>query len=125
MGMNSARNNLRFAFRKGIGGGSSQYNYVETSDVINTNQWSHVVATYNGNQDASGIVLYVNGVAVNTTIISNALQSGSVSNNEPFIIGSNGGATFFNGQISNLAVFNSVLTGSQVATIYNLSLIHI
>ena len=119
MGMNSARNNLRFAFRKGIGGGSSQYNYVETNDAINTNQWSHVLATYNGNQDASGIVLYVNGVAVNTTIISNTLQSGSVSNNEPFRIGSNSGATFFDGQISNAAVFNSVLTGSQVATIYN------
>ena len=119
MGMNSISNKLRFAFRKGTGGGSSQYNYVETSDVINTNQWSHVVATYNGNQDASGIVLYVNGVAVNTTIISNTLQSGSVLNNEPFRIGSNNGATFFNGQISNLAVFNSVLTGSQVATIYN------
>ena len=114
MGMNSARNNLRFGFRKG-----TQYNLIETSDVINTNQWSHVLATYNGNQDASGIVLYVNGVAVNTTVLNNTLQSGSVSNNEPFIIGSNGGATFFDGQISNAAVFNSVLTGSQVETLYN------
>ncbi len=112
MGMNSSTNKLRFTLRK-----SSTYILVETTDEINLNQWSHVLATYNGNQDASGVVLYVNGTAVSLTVVLNNLTT-SISNSDPLRIGSNDSATFFDGNIDEVAIFNSELSASDVTAIY-------
>ena len=76
------------------------------------NQWNHYVVTYDG----TVLRGYLNGQPVNTSTI--ALNTGT---SVDFTIG--GGAytpaNGFSGDVSNIAIWDSVLTASNVSTIYN------
>jgi hypothetical protein len=81
------------------------------------NTWYNVIGTWDG----ANIKLYINGVLKKTTAFS---ASNLDTNTVNVLIGdsSASGAYFFNGQISNTAVFNTALplTGSNsIETIYN------
>ena len=89
---------------------------VESSAVLNTGVWYHLVATYDGSTNANGVNLYINNVA-NNNIVTDSL-SGVISNSEPLQIG--GQDTFFTaGQIAKTRIWNVELTASEVATMYN------
>ena len=76
------------------------------------NQWNHYAVTYDG----TILRGYLNGEPVNTSTI--ALNTGT---SVDFTIG--GGAytpaNGFSGDVSNIAIWDSVLTASNVSTIYN------
>ncbi len=83
--------------------------------------WHHVVATYNGSGAAAGMTIYVDGSLEPTSIGLDGL-AGTIDTTEPFRIGDGGaipGADVFNGNIDDVAVYNKVLTGGEVTTIYN------
>ena len=85
-----------------------------TGTVLDGN-WHHVVFTYN----SSGINLYIDGSASgsNTTNITPVQAS-----TDNFMIGARKISTpekFFNGSIDEVAVWNTALTSTQVAEIYN------
>ncbi len=80
--------------------------------VYTPNQWNHYAVTYDG----TILRGYLNGEPVNTSTI--ALNTGT---SVDFTIG--GGAytpaNGFSGDVSNIAIWDSVLTASNVSTIYN------
>src|SRR3954463_14383164 len=75
--------------------------------VTDTN-WHYVAATKNG----GAVNLYIDGKASNGSI-ANATMT---DNTSPLAIGQSNASSFFNGTIDDLAVYNSVLTPSQIAS---------
>ena len=80
------------------------------------NQWHHIVGT----NDGSTSTIYVNGVAVETADTSGETINISGSAIPRISARSHSGVdNFFNGNISEVAIYNSALTANQVKTIYN------
>ena len=79
----------------------------------NDDNWHHCVFTFT---PSTSTILYIDGsaVATNTTSIPSAINN-ITSNLE---IGKNV-SEYFDGEISNVAVYNSALTSSQVSTLFN------
>jgi len=98
---------------------SVSYIRVDTTSTFHNNTWHHVVATYDGSSDASGVTLYVDNVVQSVTVVTNTL-SGSIATTTPAQIGARDGSTIlFNGYIDDVAVYNKELTSGEVSTIYN------
>lgn len=72
--------------------------------------WSYVVLTYDG----VTLRIYVNGVERNSIPLTGTLNPV----NAPVVIGSTGGAKFFNGSIANVAVYSRALNRCEIATRY-------
>ncbi len=100
------------------------YFLLETTGGVNTNlestvavtdtEWHHVVAVADR---SSSLKIYLDGVLVSG---SSGSSSFDVTNTETLRIGTKeDGSEAFNGEISNVAVYNSALTSSQVSTLLN------
>ena len=93
-----------------------------TITTINDGNWHHVVLTYDGSQDISGFTLYYDNSSQSLTTETNNTPI-NVANAEDFMIGGRGTATspalFFDGNIDEVAYFNSELSASDVSAIYN------
>jgi hypothetical protein len=95
-------------------------NHVKTSTAtVPHNEWVHVAATYKSGS-SSEIKLSINGVVetftpgyVNPINYTNPAISSGV------VIGEGLGIFAFIGEISNVSLFDSVLTSAQITTIYN------
>ncbi len=76
-----------------------------TTTALNTSQWYHVGAVYNG----ATVKLYLNGVMVNSGAATGSIASSVLT------LGKNPSAanTYFKGKIDELRVFNTALTDSQ------------
>jgi hypothetical protein len=87
---------------------------------ISMNTWTHVVATYDS---STGILsTYVNGV-LDTAMFN---QGGAVlANNNPLQIGKRSIGSFFGGGIDEVAVYDSVLTPTQIAAHYSAAVVPI
>lgn len=94
--------------------------YINTNTTFNDGNWHHVVGTYNGSGLASGVVLYVDGVAVATTVRRNTLGANDFTTNGPFTIqdAANFG-TATEGAVCQVSVYNKVLSLAEAQTIYN------
>ena len=78
--------------------------------------WYHIVAT----NDGSTSTIYLNGVSVETADTSG--ETINIAGTYPPRIGARSHTSpnnYFNGNISEVALYNSALTASQVKTIYN------
>ena len=84
----------------------------DSVNAVTAGTWNHVVGTWDG----TTIKTYINGVAKNYISCSGTMD---VSTNAR--IGKNSYNTFLSyyGNISEVAVYNSTLTASQVKTLYN------
>ena len=86
--------------------------YVETA-ALNTGQWYHITATFD---TTNALKLYVDGATVTTasgtTIdgLTNTIYLGSTGANATYAL---------NGNLNNVAIWNSELTQDQILTIYN------
>lgn len=97
-------------------------NYIRVSTVAtytDTNR-HRAVATYNGNSDASGVKIYVDGIKQTTTIIGNAL-SATISNSASFNIAGRNNAvgSNFNGLIDDVRIFNRALSADEARELYS------
>ncbi len=104
---------LRFVFA------SSSINIiiVDGTTPISTGVWYHIIATYDGSNDANGVNFYIDNNLSSKTILSNTL-SGVSTNSEPLQIG--GQDTFFGAaQIAKTRLWNVELTPGEVNTQYN------
>lgn len=81
----------------------------------------HVVATYNGNGNASGVTIYVDGQDVgNLSVVKNTLNGQTTKSDAPLNIAArNDEATFFKGQIDEVKVFDYELSATEVESIYD------
>jgi hypothetical protein len=78
------------------------------NDII-TNQWTHLVGTYDG----SNVVLYVNGAIQN----SNSLTGDLRNSNGALTFSSSG--RYFNGNIDDVRIYNRALSADEVKQLYN------
>ena len=87
--------------------------------AVNDGKWHHVVATYDGSQNSSGIKVYVDAIANVMTPTTNTAP-GALSN-AMFNIGKIGGGTpqYFNGSIDEVRLYNRTLSQSEVTALYN------
>jgi len=82
--------------------------------------WYHLVGTYNGNGNVSGIKLYVNSVQYVGGTITSGTYVRMRNNNSPVFIGKDGlGGGFVKGDMDELFIYNEQLTASQVTYLYN------
>lgn len=92
---------------------------VKTTGITpNDGQWHHLLGTYDGTTNANGIKLYVDGVLnVQGTASSTGINSFTAT--EPTIGATTGGGSWrFEGNIDEVAVWDSELSASDVSTIY-------
>ena len=104
----------------GISSSEKFYTYTDETDPdqvngtsnIPLNVWTHVASTRSSNS----VVLYINGVSDATGTLDNDIGA-----DRNFCIGADPptGAEFYTGKISDVAVYNTALSSSQIKTLYN------
>lgn len=92
---------------------------------LNDDHWHHVVATYDGTSLASGVKLYADGVSLTTStplvsgpLVLTTLNVGELQWSGRQIIPGRQEFTF-TGAMSDMAVYNKVLSGAEVTTVYD------
>lgn len=91
-------------------------------DVANTSiadgSWHHLAVTYNGSSRAAGVSFYIDGRPAAYTIDNDNLTATATST-APLYIGSRAGSVgFFNGNISDVAVYNQTLSATKIYAHY-------
>ena len=90
---------------------------VSSTAALQTGVWTHVAATYDG----AAMKIYINGALSASTPANNDVGDSNGTlylGNNPQIAATNSGANF-NGQLDELGWFNSALSVSEIANIYN------
>ena len=103
-----------------IGGNTSNRLTVNTPPIMD-NVWYNVTITYNGNEQASGVNIYINSILQPLTIFIDT-YSGSMVNSEILTLG--GQPTSLNpiygtGNIASVRMWNVELTAGETLTEYN------
>ena len=88
-----------------------------------TDEWQHVVGTFNGTTGAGGMQVYVDGVAIGS---GNASNTATITTSTmPLVIGARLAAPWpnpnevFEGQIADVKIFNVALSVAQIKEVYN------
>jgi hypothetical protein len=89
---------------------------VRTNATFADNNWHHVAATYDGSSNASGVIIYVDGVQQATTTLSNNL-SATIQNTESVFLGAS-----LTGNQDETRVWNTVRTQAQIRENMHLAL---
>lgn len=124
----SKQNNVNFeGFGFGLSG-SGAYEFfiyngtaiiVDAAALNNDGNFHHVVWTYSGSGNATGVILYVDGSPASTVTILNNL-SGSVASSASMQINGRGGSNSLVGMTATeAAIYSAVLTSTQVLAHYN------
>ena len=92
---------------------------VRGSSSVPALTWTHIAVTYDGSSNASGIKIYVNGVAETVTVIEDALDEWDEVTDNLYVGARGGSADFFKGDIDELAIFTGSLSANSVSSIYN------
>ena len=100
----------------GVGNIRAKYDTALTSYQ---GQWIHVVGTYSGVNRQNGIELYLNGSLLTTLKVLNSPYTAMSNTTQPLEIGRSTSSSYANGKFSNVSVFNTELTSTQVTEIYN------
>jgi hypothetical protein len=86
---------------------------VTSTGTVNVNTWSHILITYSG----ANVSFYVNGVFNNTVATPFWAEFGAYGYTS---IGAfTNSSLFFNGTIDEVAIWNRVLTSTEITELYN------
>lgn len=96
-----------------IGNNGSAFLY-DAASALSSNAWSHVVATYDGVSGATKI--YINGVE--SGVGSTLATGGFTTTGSQFTIGALDTTIFWNGKISECAIWDGVLTSDEIIHLY-------
>jgi hypothetical protein len=96
---------------------------------IHLGQWNFVVVTYDGSGTAAGARVYVNTVLQAANQVVDTLGGATIQNTVPFAIGGlteDSGAPGFgegyqklHGNLNQITLWNTALTGTQITALYN------
>ncbi len=86
---------------------------VKTKEGIAENRWVHVWVTYDGQGKADGVKVYVDGRLRELEVERNQL-AGTITNAEPFRLGSRSGEAYFNGAVADVRFYSRVTTSDEV-----------
>jgi len=103
------------------GSGFGSYIVGTSSTTYIPNQWTHVVATYDGGLLATGIKVYINGVDDTGTPVSGGAYDGQSNTTADLLIGNRNTSSGqeMSGKMADVRIYDSVLTAAQVSDIYN------
>lgn len=102
-----------------IGGGVGLFSSQQGITAVAANVLQHVAMVYNGNGHASGLTLYVNGVAIAmTSTADNFAGSGAATGLSAFIGNRSDSSLGFTGVIGDIRIFNIALTQAQIAGLF-------
>ena len=96
----------------------TKYMQVEGGTTV-TKAWHHIVATYDGSGNRSGMKIYLNGAAETLTGAGATSLSDTIVSTEPLTIGNQAGGNHMAGHIAQVGIFNVELSASDVTSIYN------
>lgn len=99
-----------------------QGNYILTqsdTEPLSDSQWHHLLVSYDGSSQASGINIYLDGVSISHTASTDNL-TGSMTNTIPVNVGSrNQQCCFEAGDIDNIGIWRRALTACEIEELYN------
>lgn len=88
------------------------------SGGFQSNTWYHVVGTYNGTKNGSGLALYINKIPTfGSSDVSYPGMSNTTSTLRLGVVNAN--SFQFRGKLAEFAIFNRVITTSEIDYIYN------
>jgi len=98
--------------------------YADAIDTtIVTNEWYHVVATYNGAGGVpgarNGIQIYINGQAAVMAALGGASYQAMHNTGRRVDLGSRSNTSYFDGQMSNVQIWDVELSGPNALELYN------
>lgn len=93
----------------------------EFATEASLNEWHHVVATYNGSENESGIELYIDGAGIASTDTVSGSYGGMSNIAQEVRIG-RFDTSYTNGSIDEVMVFNRALSQAEVYQLYVSSL---
>ncbi|MEK7089417.1 MAG: LamG domain-containing protein [Patescibacteria group bacterium] len=100
----------QFKFQYGSGGACQNASSVT---VPATNQWFHIVATWDG---LAGAKMYVNGTSEGNNV---AVSNVSIAQASTYIASQAGTTSFINGLVDDLRIYNRALSADEVKQLYN------
>lgn len=84
--------------------------------------WTHFAATYSGNEETTGINLYVNGAAVATSNSTAGTYAGMSATASDLTVGlflrDSGSPSFADGQIDDVRIYNRELTATEITQLF-------
>jgi hypothetical protein len=88
---------------------------IETRTVkpIVRREWQHLVVTYDGSSNATGLHIYVDGVRQNTLAVHDDLE-GSITTSKPFRIGRGAVGSPFRGVLDEVRIYSRSLTATEI-----------
>jgi hypothetical protein len=95
--------------------------WISTTPAFSLNTWAHVVATYDANSDANVPIIYVNGVS-QTVTESGTTPTGTwrgIDTEACYIGNRQAGTGAWEGNLADVAVWNKILSPSDVLALYN------
>lgn len=103
-----------------IGTTSGRITVESGSSLIDDGNWHHLVATYDGSDDATGVTLYIDGSSVSDTDTENDLV-GDITNTGPMNVGAirNITSVTWDGNLDEPSVWDKELSSGEVSDIYN------
>jgi hypothetical protein len=97
---------------------------IETERSLEPGRWHHVVMTYDGSREASGIKVYLDGQEAKLKVNLDDLNQ-SFKSTEPLRIGAGGGPhRRFHGAIADARVFERVLSADEAAIVATAEPVH-
>jgi hypothetical protein len=104
------------------GGASAGYVQAITTKKINDGNWHHIVSTVSQNSTNTTVTVWIDGTsAASTTVTTSSLGGMLPSNATSVMVGGEndtGRVTqMFDGEIAHVALWNSVLSSSQISTL--------
>ena len=112
----------RVLFEVGAWSGTRGLWNSNTTGVFALNSWTHIAVTYDVSSTTNDPLIYVNGVLDTLSETSTPVGTyGGIQTAVSYIGNRNDGAYGFAGQLSDVAVWNSILTSEEIKAIYNAS----
>lgn len=112
----SSTGQMRVVMRKTIT--TNEIDTSTTEVMFADSAWKHVVVTYDGSSNASGVKIYVSALVRTQTVAVNNLTT-SITNSIPFqLSGRNGANIPINAKIDNVRVYNRALSADEVMRLY-------
>lgn len=96
---------------------TTSFDVQSTAEGMVIGTWNHILCTFSGNSNRSGMKIYINGV-LNATGAALAITT-TILNADQFAIGAaSNGALIFDGKLDDVRFYNTELIASQITQIY-------
>lgn len=98
---------------------ANNYIKVRSTETVNDGNFHHIVATYDGSSDATGVSIYVDGVDRTGSISQNSLTDSILTIANCQISGRDGYNCCYGGLMDEVVIYNKELNQSEVDYRYN------